>query len=78
MPFLRHTATQLVGQRWLIPMFAGLVIMYVGQALLQWSRLGLAFLIVFAPLFAVAVVQTIRDARRAEAFLRAYPVQDEP
>ena len=78
LPLLRHTATQLVGQRWLIPWFAGFVIMYLGQALLQWSRLWLAFLIVFGPLATVAVVQTIRDARRAEAFLRAHPVQDEP
>lgn len=77
LPLLRHTAQQLARHRWLIGMLAGLAIVYAGQALLHWSPLSLALFIVFAPLCAVGGALTLRDARRAEEFLRAHPAAGE-
>ncbi|MFG1652784.1 hypothetical protein ACGFIE_22915 [Micromonospora sp. NPDC049275] len=47
--------------------------MSVGQALMRFAPFWAVFSGVVAVAGAVAIVLVIRDARRAEAFLRAHP-----
>ncbi|MCI4063045.1 hypothetical protein MRQ36_10835 [Micromonospora sp. R77] len=73
LPALRAVAAQLTRQRWVVPLFGGLVTMHLGQALLQFSPAFLALFVLTGVLFVLACWQLLRDARRGEAFLRAHP-----
>lgn len=75
LPLLRRTAGQMARQRWLVVLFAGLVTMQLGQALLQYSMVPLVLFLLPAVLFVPAGWQTLRDSRRAQVFLRAHPAE---
>ncbi|MFC4146567.1 hypothetical protein ACFO0M_09900 [Micromonospora mangrovi] len=75
-PVLRAVAEQLIRQRWVVPLFGGLVTMQLGQALLQFSPAFLALFGLTGVLFVLACWHILRDARRGEAFLRAHPAAD--
>ncbi|MGR6322470.1 hypothetical protein Q2K19_13260 [Micromonospora soli] len=73
LPLLRHTGRQMAGQRWLVVLFAGLVTMQLGQALIRYTPASLMLFVAPAVLFVLAAWQLLRDARRGDAFLRAHP-----
>ncbi|MGC4890221.1 hypothetical protein [Micromonospora sp. DT227] len=73
LPWLRTTAAQMVRQRWFVPLFGGLLTMNIGQALLSLAPIWLALIGVTGVMFGIGCWWILRDARRAEAFLRAHP-----
>ncbi|GAB3075116.1 hypothetical protein GCM10027186_33860 [Micromonospora schwarzwaldensis] len=73
LPWLRTTAAQIVRQRRLLPLFGGLLTMNLGQALLSLAPIWLALIGITGVMFGIACWWILRDARRAEAFLRAHP-----
>ena len=70
---LRHTARQLVNQRRAMPLYVCLPVLAVAQALANFSLFWLALAVLLIGLSAGGLVLMLRDVRRAEAFLRAYP-----
>ncbi|MGC4877069.1 hypothetical protein ACLQ26_12535 [Micromonospora sp. DT43] len=70
---LEEMARQMAGNRWSAGLMAGLMTVSVGQALMRFAPFWAVFSGVVAVAGAVAIVLVIRDARRAEAFLRAHP-----
>ncbi|MFF5173995.1 hypothetical protein ACFY3U_15305 [Micromonospora sp. NPDC000089] len=73
LPLLRYTAEQAVGQTRLAWSQAGITLLLAGQALLHFGWLWWAFAAPFTVLFCVAWWWLFRDARLADAFLRAHP-----
>ncbi|QLQ38216.1 hypothetical protein [Micromonospora robiginosa] len=73
LPWLRATAAQLAGQRWIVLLLAGLATTNLGQGLLSFAPIWLVLLGLTGVMFGIACWQAPRDARRAEAFLRRYP-----
>ncbi|WP_176730771.1 hypothetical protein [Micromonospora mirobrigensis] len=71
---LRNVAEQMAGGRWLLGLYACMMLFFAGQALSRYSWFWTVLLLVMAALFVVAAVSIFRDARRAEAFLRHRPV----
>jgi hypothetical protein len=80
LPLLRQTAQAMARQRWWIGVFAGQAAAQAGLVVMQpedVSPARLAIGAVTVALFAVGVPLIGRDARRAEAFLRAHPAPEE-
>ncbi|MEU4792093.1 hypothetical protein AB0F95_20540 [Micromonospora tulbaghiae] len=73
LPWLRTTAEQLIRQRRFVPLFGGLVTMNLGQLLLSLAPIWFVLFGVTGVMFAFACWQILRDAPRAEAFLREHP-----
>ncbi|GAA3770201.1 hypothetical protein [Micromonospora maritima] len=76
LPWLRTAAAQMVRQRRLVPLFGGLVMLNLGQLLLSLAPMWFLLFGVTSVMFAIANWQILRDAPRAEAFLREHP--DDP
>ncbi|MET9303165.1 hypothetical protein ABZX66_27975 [Micromonospora aurantiaca] len=73
LPWLRTTAAQMIRQRRFVPMIGGLVTMNLGQILLSLTPMWFVLFGVTGAMFAFACGQILRDAPRAEAFLREHP-----
>ena len=73
LPWLRTTAEQLIRQRRFVPLFGGLATMNLGQLLLSLAPIWFVLFGVTVVMFALACWQILRDAPRAEAFLREHP-----
>ncbi|MGW5081904.1 hypothetical protein [Micromonospora echinospora] len=73
LPWLRTAAAQLIRQRRFVPLFGGLVTMNLGQVLLSLIPMWFVLFGVFGVMFTLACWQILRDATRAEAFLREHP-----
>lgn len=78
LPWLRHTAAQMSRQRRLVPLFGGLVTMNLGHLLLSLAPIWFVLLGVAGVAFGLACGQILRDALRAEAFLREHPAVTAP
>ncbi|WP_431942721.1 hypothetical protein [Micromonospora marina] len=76
--WLRATAAQMVRQRRLVPLFGGLMTMNLGQLLLSLAPIWFVLFGVTGVGFALACWQILRDAPRAEAFLREHPAVTAP
>ncbi|NES31436.1 hypothetical protein GCE86_23595 [Micromonospora terminaliae] len=73
LPWLRTTAAQMVRQRRYVLLLGGLTTMNLGQALLSFAPAWLVVLGITVMMFGLSCWQLLRDARRAEAFLRTHP-----
>ncbi|PGH41299.1 hypothetical protein COO58_26050 [Micromonospora sp. WMMA1996] len=73
LPFLRTAAAQMVRLRRQIPIIGGLVTLNLGQLLLSLAPMWFLLFGVTSVMFAFASWQILRDAPRAEAFLREHP-----
>ncbi|MFF5173992.1 hypothetical protein ACFY3U_15290 [Micromonospora sp. NPDC000089] len=78
LPLLRRLAEGMRGQVSAIWIQVGLVIFFAGQAFTRFTWFWLGFATLMAALFAVAWWQMRRDARLADAFLRAHPAPASP
>ncbi|WP_431877200.1 hypothetical protein [Micromonospora marina] len=76
--WLRATAAQMVRQRRFVPLFGGLLTMNFGQLLLSLAPIWFVLLGVAGVAFGLACGQILRDAPRAEAFLREHPAVTAP
>lgn len=76
LPLARSAAERLVLQRHLVLLFVGLALQQVGRALSSPSTLQLVLTAVTVLVFLVGAVLLLRDAHRAEEFLRAHPADD--
>ncbi|MFI7072338.1 hypothetical protein [Micromonospora sediminicola] len=73
LPWLRTAAAQMVRQRRQIPIIGGLVTLNLGQLLLSLAPMWFLLFGVTSVMFAIASWHILRDAPRAEAFLREHP-----
>ncbi|WBC12768.1 hypothetical protein O7600_16420 [Micromonospora sp. WMMA1998] len=73
LPFLRTAAAQMVRLRRQIPIIGGLVTLNLGQLLLSLAPMWFLLFGVTSVMFAIGSWQILRDAPRAEAFLRKHP-----
>ncbi|WP_433355017.1 hypothetical protein ACQPYV_31865 [Micromonospora saelicesensis] len=70
---LVETARQFAGQRWFVVLVAGLAMTSVGQAFLGFAPFFAVIGGLLLVIWAVLTVSVLRNARRAEAFLRDHP-----
>ncbi|MCG5472204.1 hypothetical protein LADH09A_006240 [Micromonospora sp. LAH09] len=70
---LAETARQYSGQRWFVPLVAGLAMTSVGQALLGFAPFFVVIGGLLVLIWVVLIVSVLRNARRGEAFLRNHP-----
>ncbi|MFB9236798.1 hypothetical protein ACFFWC_14755 [Plantactinospora siamensis] len=73
LPFLRRTAAQMAGQRWVVWLMAGLTLLQLGGALTSFTIVRLIFAGVLILILAVGAALVLRDVRAARAFLAAHP-----
>jgi len=72
LPLLQELAERMRGQRWIVVMCSGIAIMAMGQALTDLAGLSVLYAASVA-LMMVCSAFVLRDARRAESFLRHHP-----
>jgi hypothetical protein len=74
LPLLRQTAEVMTSQRWWLAFFAGQITMQIGLIAMNPDDVArLAFVVVAVALVGAGAALLGRDARRADAFLRAHP-----